>query len=229
VLDAGNSLTGDRPPASTTQGASSVEAMNMMGYDAMALGAGDLKLGVTTVVTRMHEAKFAFISANAVVSATGALVAPAFITREVSGRRIAIVGLTGTWDKAPLPDAEILDPVETARKVVPEAAKQSDFVIMLSNAGNPTDVAIADSVPGIGFIISGGPFQSFGQSQLSPKSGTLLGHADYPAAGHSGRIVGKAVLGIDADGVRASYTWSAISLGPDIADDPQMAHWRALH
>jgi 2',3'-cyclic-nucleotide 2'-phosphodiesterase (5'-nucleotidase family) len=203
--------------------------MNTMGYDAMALGAGDLKLGVATVITRMREAKFAFISANAVVSATGTLVGPAYITREVNGRRVAIVGLTGTWDKAPLPDVGILDPVEAARKVVPEAAKQSDFVILLSNAGNPTDVTIADSVPGIGFIISGGPFQSFGQSQLSPKSGTLLGHADYPATGHSGRMVGKAVLGIDANNARASYTWAAISLGPDIPDEPQMAHWRALH
>ncbi len=121
------------------------------------------------------------------------------------------------------------DPVEAAQKIVPEVAKQADFVILLSNAGSPTDVVIADSVSGIGFIISGGPFQSFGQSQLSPKSGTLLGHADYPATGHSGRMVGKAMLGIDAGGNRASYTWAAVSLGPDFADDPEMAHWRALH
>jgi 2',3'-cyclic-nucleotide 2'-phosphodiesterase (5'-nucleotidase family) len=227
VLDAGNSLTGDRPPANTTQGATSVEAMNMMGYDAMTLGAGDLRLGLPALTARMHEAKFAFVSANAVVSDTGALVAPAFIVREVDGRRIAVVGLTGAWDQAPLPDTRILDPVEAARTVVPEAAAQADLVILLSDAGNPTDLTIADSVPGISFIVSGGPFQSFGQSQLSPETATLLAHADYPASGHAGRTVGKAVLGFDASGQPESYTWTPITLNPDTPDDPDMAAWRA--
>jgi 5'-nucleotidase / UDP-sugar diphosphatase len=229
VLDAGNSLAGDQPPANTTQGASSVEAMNLMGYDAMAIGADDLKLGATTVITRMHEAKFPFLSANAVISSTGELIAPAFVVREVSGRRIAIVGLTGTWNNLLLPDARILDPIAAAQKVVPEAAKQANVVILLSNAGYPTDVAIADSVPGISFIVSGGPFSPFGDARLSPKTGTLIGHADYPTTGHSGRTVGKATLGFDSAGKRMGHTWQAVSLGPDLADDPEMAHWRAAH
>jgi 5'-nucleotidase / UDP-sugar diphosphatase len=229
VLDSGNSLTGDLPPASTTKGASSVEAMNMMGYDAMAIGAGDLKLGVATILARVHEAKFAFVSANAVISPTGALIASAFITREVNGRRVAIVGLTGTWDRAPLPDAQILDPVAAAQNVVPEAARQADVVIVLSNAGFPTDMIIADSVPGISFIVSGGPFQPSGDSRESPKTDTLIGHADYPSSGHSGRTVGKAVLAFDAHSRRSAATWKAISLGPELADDPEMAHWRATY
>ena len=46
VLDAGDSLVGDQDPALKTQGKSSVEAMNRLGYDAMALGPGDLALGL---------------------------------------------------------------------------------------------------------------------------------------------------------------------------------------
>ncbi len=229
VLDAGNSLTGDRPPANSTQGASSVEAMNLMGYDAMALGASDLSLGLTTVITRMHEATFPFLSANAVVSSTGELIAPAFVVRDVSGRRIAVVGVTGTWDNTPLPGIRILDPIKAATEAVAKAARQANVVILLSNAGYPTDTTIADSVRGISFIVSGGPFMPFGEAQLSPKTETLIGHADYPATGHSGRVVGKAVLDFDSAGNRVGYTWQAVSLGPDVPNDPEMARWRATY
>ena len=49
VLDAGNSLVGDREPAQGSRGKSSVSAMDLMGYDAMALGPGDLALGLDVV------------------------------------------------------------------------------------------------------------------------------------------------------------------------------------
>ena len=42
VLDAGNSLLNDRDPARKTKGQTSVEAMNRMGYNAVALGMLDL-------------------------------------------------------------------------------------------------------------------------------------------------------------------------------------------
>lgn len=198
----------------------------MMGYDAMALGTGELKLGFATIVTRMREARFPFISANAVVSNTGELIAPAFVLREVQGHRVAIVGLTGSWDTTSLPDTRVLDPVRAAQREIPRAARQSDVVILLSNAGNATDLQIADSVPGIDLIVGGGPFLSFGQATISPGSKVLIGHADYPARGHAGRIVGKAALGIDADGRVVQHTWQPITLGPDLADDPAMAAWR---
>ena len=70
VLDAGDSLVGDQDPALKTQGKSSVEAMNRLGYDAMALGPADLALGLETLRARMAEAKFPMLSANAVVTGT---------------------------------------------------------------------------------------------------------------------------------------------------------------
>ena len=92
MLDAGNSLTGDLDPAKRTQGASSVAIMNLMGYDAMALGAGDLSLGLDVIRQRQAEASFPFLSANAVVSGTTELVATPYITREIGSAARGYLG-----------------------------------------------------------------------------------------------------------------------------------------
>jgi 5'-nucleotidase/UDP-sugar diphosphatase len=227
VLDAGNSLVGDWGPAVTTQGATTIESMNMMGYDAMALGQSDLGLGLHAIRQRMAESRFPILSANATVSPTGELIAAPFITREIEGRHIAIVGLTGNYYPEPTPDFEIADPLDALQRLMPQVTALADIIIVLSSAGNPTDVKIAQTIPGIDLLIEGGPFQSFGHAQLDPTTNTLLVHADYPARGHAGRNIGKATLSFDANGALVSNAWELIALGPDIPDDPQMARWRA--
>ena len=153
VLDAGDSLVGDQDPALKTQGKSSVEAMNRLGYDAMALGPGDLALGLATLRARMAEAKFPMLSANAVVTGTADLVAKPYAVREFAGHRVAVVGLSGGNGTT---EIGVRDPLAAAQKIVPEARKEADIVILLSHAGQMIDQQIADQVPGIAAIVSGG-------------------------------------------------------------------------
>ena len=50
VLDAGDGLIKDRPPATTSQAESSIYLLNTMRYDAAALGEGDLaQLGLDLI------------------------------------------------------------------------------------------------------------------------------------------------------------------------------------
>jgi len=72
-----------------------VEAMNLMGYDVMALGEVDLQLGEDALRQRIAEAQFAVLSANVIVQSTGELFAKPYVIMERGGRRIGIVGLTG--------------------------------------------------------------------------------------------------------------------------------------
>ena len=153
VLDTGDSLVGDQDPALKTQGKSSVEAMNRLGYDAMALGPADLALGVAALRARMAEAKFPMLSANAVVTGTEELVAKPYAVREIAGHRVAVVGLSGGNGTA---EIGVRDPLAAAQKIVPEARKEADIVILLSHAGQMIDQQIADQVPGIAAIVSGG-------------------------------------------------------------------------
>ncbi len=221
VLDAGNSLTGDRNPASASLGATSVAALNRMGYDAVALGPMDLALGPAVLRLRLAEASFAVLSANATDPATGQLIAVPYVIREIGGYRIAIAGLTGQDAAGGL---SVRDPVTTAEAVVSEVRPLADIVILLSNCGSVTNQQIADRVTGISVIIGGGSGPS-GKPWVSNVTGTPLFHADQASPGHAGRVVGIARLQFGADGTRMDHDWRSMPLTPDIADDAEMASW----
>ncbi len=221
VLDAGDSLTGDQDPARKTQGQSSVEMMNRLGYDALALGPGDLALGLAVLRQRIGEAKFAVLSANAVVSANGELIAKPYVVRTFGDYRVAIVGLSGGSGTR---EIAVRDPLATAQAIVPEALRQAHAVIVLSHAGPEVDRKIADSVPGIAAIISGGP-SGLADPWRSDKTGTVVYRADEASPGHAGRQVGLARLMLDPQGKLSNQTWQRLALGPEVADEPALAAW----
>jgi 5'-nucleotidase/UDP-sugar diphosphatase len=221
VLDAGDSLSGDQDPALKTQGKSSVEAMNRLGYDAMALGPGDLALGLVALRARMGDAKFPMLSANAVITGTDELVSQPYIVRELAGHRIALVGLSGGNGTA---EIDVRDPLAAALKIVPEARKQADIVILLSHAGQMIDQQIADQAPGIAAIVSGGE-GARQKAWESAATGVPVYHADQALPGHAGRLLGLGKLNFDTGGKLKSQKWQQIVLNPNVADDPAMSEW----
>lgn len=221
VLDAGNSLTGDRDPALKSKGASSIEAMNLLGYDAIALGPQDLKLGPAVLRSRIDEAKFAILSANAVDRDTQTLIAKPYVVREVGGLRVAIVGLSGAGDTD---EITVRDPLSAVKDVVSEAMGQADEIIILSTASPSDNREIADSLSGVTAIVEGGPGSS-ATPWASSQSGTPIFHADQASPGHAGRLLGIARLRLDASGELADYSWKQFSLGSEVSDDAAIAGW----
>ena len=221
VLDAGDSLVGDRDPARKTQGQTSVEIMNRLGYDAMALGPQDLALGLPVLQKRIAEAQFTLLSANAVVSATGKLVAVPYLLREFAGHHIAIVGLSGGSGTS---EITVRDPLATAKATVANLKDQADVIILLSHAGPSVDQQIADSVPGITAIVGGGP-GGRPAPIVSKLTGTPILHADTPSPGHAGRLLGIGQFTFDAEGRITAQSWRRVALDPTIADDPATAAW----
>ena len=220
MLDAGDSLVGDLDPARKTQGQTSIAAMNLMGYDAMALGPQDLALGRGVLQQRIAEAKFAVLSANAVVSATGKLVATPYVLRELGGRQVALVGLSGGSGTS---EIAVRDPLEAARSVVALVAGRADLVIVLSHAGASVDQQIADAVPGIALIVSGGPLV-IPSPWRSARTGTVVVQADEAQPGHAGRVMGVATLTIDPRGP-VVQDWQRVAIVDSIPEDPAMAAW----
>jgi len=213
VLDAGDSLLNGQDPAQQSRGSTSIEALNRMGYDAMTLGGLDIALlKVADLQSRIAEAKFAVLSANATVSATGELLAD---------HRVAILGLTD-----PYPDDEISvsDPMQAATQWVPELRQMADIVIVLSHAGLDVDEKIAAAVPGIDVIISGRNGQ-ISSPVVVGSTGTVLFHADTAVSETAGTRVGIATLTFDAAGKLMSHEWNNITLTGDVAASPEMSTW----
>ena len=221
VLDAGNSLVGDRDPGLKTKGGSGVEAMNRMGYDAMALGAQDLTLGPAVLKERIAEAKFPILSANAVDAKTNELIGQPYVIREIGGHQVAIIGLTGVGNQDTV---TVRDPVEAAKATVAEVAGKADVIILLSHAGAETDQKIADTVQGIDAIVGSGS-GALPAPWTSTATGTARWQADSGSQGHAGRNVGIGQLKIDSSGKVVDNTWRRQAMGPEVTGDPDMSAW----
>lgn len=231
VLDAGNSLVpigggaGSNEPAQGTRGQTSVEALNRLGYDAVALGVSDALLGREDLRKRIAEARgFTFVSANLLDKDTGKLLVEPFIIRQVGGHRVALLGVTGRLVEEGRGLAT-RDALETAREYVARVQSQADIVILLSNAGAEVNRAIAEQVPGVDLIISGGSQSQPGEVPVGQS--VLVVQADLSTPGDAGRYLGRLEVEFDYRGVLGKHTWSPVELGPSIADDPGVAAWVA--
>lgn len=220
VLEAGNWLANDREPALTSRGRTSVQAMNLMGYDAAALGLLDItKLGLAELQARMAEAAFPILSANATVVATGDLLAQPYKVFEIDGRRIGVLGLTDPGSTA---EIHVTDPLEAIRRWLPEVQQEADIIILLSHAGLTTDQRIVEELDGIDVVIGG---RDGGYQKPLTVAGSLLLRADEATSGNAAKHVGLARLYFDDKGTLSDYEWQQVALGPELEDDPQMVEW----
>lgn len=227
VLDAGNSIYGDEYLTNHTQGQVVIEAMNLIGYDAMALGAGDFRLGLDVLQKRIAEAQFPILSANVLRTNTGQPFVTPYIIKNMGGYRVAILGLTDieTINTILSKDARVfklLDPLEAARHTVAELRQQADLVIVISHLGTQLNRQLADTVPGIDVIVGGQVAEWAYEPWRSQVNGTLLIEAEVPSPGHAGRQIGVLRLQFEDGRGITDYTWENVTLTPDYGDDPDM-------
>ena len=196
--------------------------MNLMGYDAMAIGEGDLgQLGVETIRERIAEASFPCLSANAYLAEGNELLAQPYVILQRGEHQIAIIGLTGL---AEIPGVEIRDPTAAVREVVSEIGEGADILILLSHTGLDTNKQIAQEIPELDLIVSGGG-RTYTRTPASVENGPPVVHADISSPGHAGRKIGTGVWSFGADGELKKRHWRIVELGPEIADDPELSDW----
>jgi len=161
LLDAGDATHGTLL-ANYFEGKPVIDVMNTMGYDAMEIGNHDFNYGQAGLAERAAQANFPLLCANVVETATG--MVPSYLTpyviKEVGGRRIAIFGLITPetpWVTHPknVVGLTFLDPIETAKQLVPKLRPKADVIIALTHIGYPMDRNLAENVEGISVIVGG--------------------------------------------------------------------------
>ena len=223
VLDGGDSLydAGDWPEAGEADaGALQVEAMNMMGYDALAVGAADLApLPITQA--RISQARFAFLSANLAARDVLTGVQPHLLL-EADGRTVAIIGVS---NPAQLEQRlatlglsiEVQDPLRAVQRSVEEVRDQTDVVVVLSNLDQENNEALARRVPGIDAIIGMKGWQTMPAAIQGDEGPVVL-----QGSGTLGEYLGLLTLYFDAQGRVVSFEGRGVALGPDFGMDPAM-------
>lgn len=166
TLDAGDTIQGT-PLAyyyakidPITQGARHpmANAMNLVGYDAAALGNHEFNYGIDTLRAFESQLNFPLLGANAVDPSTKQPVFPPYIIKTFKvghGRtvKVGILGLTNPgiaiWDKANVEGKmEFPGLVEQAKKFVPILKKKGcDLVVVAAHSGADTSSSYGGALP----------------------------------------------------------------------------------
>ncbi|WP_425642361.1 bifunctional UDP-sugar hydrolase/5'-nucleotidase UshA [Marinomonas gallaica] len=146
------------------------KGMNMLQYDAMALGNHEFDNPVE-VLRKQHDwAGFPFLSANIIDNKTGKPLFDAYKIFTVDDLRVAVVGFT-TDDTIKIGNPEYLggltikSPIEVAQDLIPALEDKADLIVAVTHMGHydngnhggnaPGDVTLARTVPGIDVIVGG--------------------------------------------------------------------------
>jgi len=153
-----------------------VEAMNLIGYDAMAVGNHDFDFGRERLAASQRQARFPMLSAN-VLGEGGKPAYTPFVVKTLAGVRVGILGLvtsqTANWlGPDILRGLRFEDPVTAARRSVRALREQEkcDVVVVIAHVGferGPTTGAgrggargdsaraLATEVPGVDLVLAG--------------------------------------------------------------------------
>lgn len=222
LLEAGDSWYGEGEIGQRTRGKAVVEAMNLLGYDAMTLGELEFHLGLQDLRARMEEAAFPLLAANVVSEDGSRPFAQPYVLKEMEGHRVAILGLV-TLEADPVVRTttegayHVADPIATARKYVEDLSPQCDVILVLSHLGVDQDQILAREVPGIDLIVGGHSLKVLQPALQDPTTGTVI-----LQAGYLGEWVGYAKVHLDAQGRVVQFENEVILLGPEVPDDPDM-------
>ena len=224
LLDAGNAWKYDYGLAESTRGRVIVDGMNRMGYDAMALAADEVNLGMDILKERLAEAEFAVLSTNMVFEATGdPFLAPSII-REMGGHHIAIIGITSPTVKMLLDGRQtgltVVDPLPAIQSAVESLRDQAGIIIILSNLGSETDEKLAIEIPEIDVIIGGQNGKIFIPPLRPREDGAIIAQA-----GSLGKQIGVLTLDFNGAGDLIAYAEEIRDLPEEVPPDQEMVEW----
>lgn len=249
-MDAGNSWWGAPGLTQKSWGQIMVEAMNLMGYNAMALGPAELALGEPVLRQRIAEATFPVLSANVFVPSRRELLTRPYTMLTVKGRQVGVIGLTSSepvsltlkpqgqeTPERPEPvdvptyryigkwvddDLVVLNPAVALARYLPRLQEAADIIILLSNLGWEVNTRLAEGAPGIDVIISAGPGDLVTQPWQVPGQGTCVCQGGVVAQQHPGELLAEVYLQIDSAGTVTQCFGAQSVLSPQYKNAPEI-------
>lgn len=253
LLDGGDVNTG--VPESDLQDAEpDFKGMNLLGYDAAAIGNHEFDKPLAVLEKQRQWSKFPLLSANVYNRTTGRRMFEPYRVFERGGYKIAVLGLT-TDDTAKmvLPanivNVEFHKPADEAAKLVPELRRRADMVIAATHMGHYTDgrsgvnaagdVEMARAVKGIDLIVGGhsqNPVCMLGENRRNdayvpgqPCAPDRQNGAWIVQAHEWGKYVGRADFVIDAGKVElVKYQLLPVNLKHKASGQPPRLYGAAI-
>jgi 2',3'-cyclic-nucleotide 2'-phosphodiesterase (5'-nucleotidase family) len=222
LVDAGDSLLALQHIGDLDQGRLLAEAYNQMGYNVVALGGMDFRMGLDVLREQIVTADFAVVSANTVDPQTGEAFDQAYSIVEQQGRRIALIGLTDARTTSDVTNGQVpvFEPVETLMHIVDEVREQVDVIVVLSHLGFVFDMNLHQAVSDIDLIVSGRDKEVY-DPPITATGPVIV------SAGSRGEYIGRVDLHFDTDASLVSVDGHVQLLTDEVPDDPDMRQWMA--
>jgi len=223
----------------TYEGLADLAYMNVIGYQAMAVGNHEFDRGPATLAKFIKNAGFPVLSAN--LDVTGEpllrdLVKPSTVV-EVGGQRIGIVGATTpdvTNISSPGPNVKVKDLVASVQEAVDELMKDKiDKIILLSHCGYDVEQDLAKKIHGLDLVVGGHSHTLLGDTGLK----NIASKAPYPTvvqgadgqkvlvvqAWEWGKVLGRLQVTFDDDGHVKLWEGAPIPVTEDVPEAPFVA------
>ena len=136
-----------------------VQAMDKLGYDAVTLGEREFNFGQAFLLATFKRTKIDVVSSNLVYADTKKPFVKPYVIKKMCGARVAFFGLIGKDMKIRTLSSEraleVLDPIATAKALIPEMRKKADIVVLLSHLGLTEGQRLTLEAPGIDVMVFG--------------------------------------------------------------------------
>jgi 2',3'-cyclic-nucleotide 2'-phosphodiesterase (5'-nucleotidase family) len=149
-----------------------VDAMNRLGYDVATLGEREFSFGQEFLLDAFKKTKIDLVSANIVFADSKKPFVKPYVVKKAGSVKIAFTGLIykdARFRRFPGDrELEVLDPVATIQKLIPEMRKKADIIVLLSHLGYVAGQKLTIEAPGIDVMIFGhgsGLFKQIVQTQ----------------------------------------------------------------
>ncbi|MCO6391930.1 LysM peptidoglycan-binding domain-containing protein [Aliihoeflea aestuarii] len=235
VLDAGDQFMGSLF-YTTYKGEDAVEFMNMIGFDAMAVGNHEFDDGPSILADFIDAAEFPVISGNTVVADADEDLAgkiEEWTVVEQGGERIGILSVLATdtdVTSSPGPNVTFEDEIEYLQDAVSRMEGEGiNKIVLLSHVGFVRDQEIAAAVDGIDVIVGGHSHTLFSNTEegaeayptmVANPSGTEV---PIVSAYAYSKYVGEIEITFDDEGNVTAATGDTILLDNSVEPDETVA------
>lgn len=231
VVDSGDLLMGTAM-SSIYRGEADIAAMNLMGYDAVAVGNHDFDFGTRHLRNLRKEAAFPFLCSN--VRPQEPNTCERHVIKTIGTLRVGLIGLIGkrnypdTFNRSVVREVEFQDPIAAAKQAATELRERVDLLVAITHQDTEEDLALAKGVPALDVII-GGHTEGFdgviAQDATTPTEGRvdLVGVGPVFVKTHrQGRTLGRLDLLLHDKTIMVAEARN-LPVTPAVPSDPDVA------
>jgi 5'-nucleotidase len=191
------------------------DALNLMGLDVFTPGEIEFIFGLPFLQQLAERVEFDVIALNLLDSKSGERIFPKPYTLRKTDRGVT-VGITGVIDETvrfpgyiDRSGFELVPCEDELQKIMPELAREADFLVLLSHLGLERSIALAERFPQFDVIV-------IGHAKPIIKTDRKVGNTILVASGSAGQYMGRLDLVLTGDGEYKYGKMRIIPLGDDI-------------